>query len=402
LRGKIRGFWRGILVFLAFMPVFQGFMFLPGRLPVAVREPPGLNFPAPFEERFKLQSNLNLYELVPRREVVASVLPQIKVIPGGQSIGVLLHSQGVIVVGHSAILDQAGNKVNPAIDAGINDGDVILKINGEPIKSEGQVRDMVARAGASGQPLVLEVKRGETIFETKIDPVYCKETMQYRIGLLIRDSAVGLGTLTFYDPESMTYGALGHVVTDMGAARPIELSDGKIVGASVQAIHRGKRGQPGEKVGMFRDDGQINGSITRNTRLGIFGYLQKPPENASFNEPIMVAPASQIREGQAEMLTVLKEDKVEKFSIEILKLNPQAVHDGKGMVIKVTDQRLLNQTGGIIQGMSGSPIIQDNKLVGAVTHVFVNDPARGYGVPLEWMLWEAGLLPKEKDKRMAS
>lgn len=384
MRGKIRGLLCGIFVLL-----ISGVMVLPGYFPVrhtlAVGEPLLLDFPAPIEN------------LLPVRSVSVSIVPEIKVVPCGQSIGVLLHAQGVIVVGHFTIVDQSGNKVNPALDAGISVGDIILKIEGEAIKSEGQVRDIIARAGASRQALNFEVKHGDEVFYTKVNPAYCRESLQYRIGILIKDSAAGMGTLTFYEPESMTYGALGHIITENGTQRPIELIEGKIVGANVQSIHRGKRGQPGEKIGSFQeDDQQISGTIVQNTKLGIFGKLQKPPLNANFNAPIPVAPANQIQNGPAEILTVLKDDQVERFNIEILKLNLKSVQDGKGMIIKITDQRLLEQTGGIIQGMSGSPIIQDNKLVGAITHVFVSDPTRGYGVPAQWMLWEGGLIHEEK------
>ena len=442
MRGKTRGFLCGMLIFLSGVLTYQvqGILLLPERHSIAVGEPLKLNFPAPFEKTLKakilgnedllqfkesdgtrdftpgsgpvasepgqIQVRLSLFGVIPVRDMLVSVVPQVKVIPGGQSIGVMLHAQGVIVVGLSALLDETGNKVNPAADAGIKEGDVILKIDGEAVRSDGQVRDMVARAGTAGQPLTMEVKREEDTFTAKVSPVFCKETLRYRVGLMIRDSAAGVGTLTFYEPDSMVYGALGHVITDIGTSRPVELSDGKIVGASVQGIHRGKRGQPGEKIGMFQGDTRVNGTITRNTKLGIFGSLKKPLENPAIGEPIAVAMADQIHEGQAEILTVLKGEQVERFSIEIIKVNPLARQDGKGLVIKITDQRLLEQTGGIIQGMSGSPIIQDDRLVGAVTHVFVNDPTKGFGVPAEWMLWEAEILPKEdkveKDQKMVS
>ncbi|MDD3654239.1 MAG: SpoIVB peptidase [Desulfotomaculaceae bacterium] len=350
---------------------------------LAVGEPQLLDFPAPIEKI-----------LNPVRSTSGGL--HINVVPCGQSIGVLLHSQGVIVVGHYTIIDQTGNKVNPALDAGISVGDVILRIEGETIKSEGQVRDIITHAGTYSKTINFEVKHGDEVFSTKVYPAYCKETSQYRIGILIKDSAAGIGTLTFYEPGSMTYGALGHIITENGTQRPIDLIEGKIVGAKVQSIHPGKRGQPGEKVGSFQDDeGQISGTIVRNTKLGIFGKLQKPPLNTYANAAIPVAPANQIQCGPAEILTVLHDDQVERFNIQIIKLNLKSIQDGKGMIIKITDQRLLEQTGGIIQGMSGSPIIQDNKLVGAITHVLVNDPTRGYGVPAQWMLWESGLIPEE-------
>jgi stage IV sporulation protein B len=320
---------------------------------------------------------------------VVSVVPQIKVVPGGQSIGVLIRSQGVTVVGHSAVLDEYGNHVNPS--GALKEGDVILKVDGVVLRSDGQFREAVAQAGASGKPMTMEVERGGQTFVTSVNPVYCKDTLRFRVGLLIRDSTAGIGTLTFYEPESKVYGALGHMVTDYGSTVPIEISDGEIIDADVQSIHRGKRGQPGEKIGILVDDKKINGTITKNSRLGIFGDLKNFMAKEAYNEPIPVAMADQIHEGQAEILTVIEGDKIENFQIDILKINTLARQDGKALVIKITDQRLLEKTGGIVQGMSGSPIIQDNKLVGAVTHVFVNDPTKGYGIPAEWMLEESGL-----------
>lgn len=336
---------------------------------------------------------ISLFGVLPIRDMIVSIVPVVRVIPGGQSIGVLLHSQGIIVVDSYEVQDETGRKVNPAADSGIIKNDLILKIGGKAVISDSQLKDFAAAAGAAGQPLILEVKRGDKIFITRLKPVFCRETLQYKVGLMIRDSAAGVGTLTFYEPVSMSYGALGHVVNDTGTNRPVDLGDGKIVGAAVQGVFKGKRGQPGEKIGTFQENDPLSGTVTRNTKLGIFGRLQKPLENITSQEPIPVAALNQIHEGQAEMMTVLKGNKIESFNLEIVRINPQSKEDGKGLVLQITDPRLLDETGGIIQGMSGSPIIQDGRLVGAVTHVFVNDPARGYGVPAEWMLWAGDLYP---------
>lgn len=417
MRGKFKGFLFSMLIFLSGILTcqMQSIMLVPDRQFVFVGEPLNLNFPAPLQKTLKaqifdgenyfdqvsgpvaakpgeLQVSLSLFGLVHVRDVQVSVLPQVKVIPGGQSIGVLLHSQGVVVVGYSAVLDQSGQEVIPAEQAGIKEGDIILKINDETVQSDSQVRDLVAKAGASGETLLLEIKREGELTTKRIKPVFCRETQQYRLGLLIRDGAAGIGTLTFYEPVSMIYGALGHLITDLDSTQPVELSDGEIVDANVQGIQRGKRGQPGEKIGMFPGEKKVSGTISKNTKLGIFGVLKEPIDNSSFREAISVATADQIRTGKAEILTVLQDNRIETFEIEIIKINKLARQDGKGLVIKITDPKLLEQTGGIIQGMSGSPIIQDNMLVGAVTHVFVNDPTRGYGVPVQWMVEESGLL----------
>jgi len=421
LRGKFKGFLCSVLIFLSgvFSYQVQSIMLLPDKQSVAVGEPLKINFPAPLQKTLKaqidgvadcfdplsgpvasqpgqLQVRLSLFGVVHVRDVLVSVLPQVKVVPGGQSIGVLLHSQGVLIVGHTAVLDESGRKVKPAEEAGLMEGDIILKINDETIHSDSQVRELVAKAGAAGEPLLIEVKREGELFTKKVKPVFCTDTMQYRLGLLIRDGAAGIGTLTFYEPESKIYGALGHLITNLGSTQPVELSDGEIINADVQGVHRGKRGQPGEKIGVFPAEKKVSGTISKNTKLGIFGCLKNPVENTSFREAIPVAMADQIHEGKAEILTVLKDDKIEKFEIEIIKINKLARQDGKALVIKITDQNLLEQAGGIVQGMSGSPIIQDNLLAGAITHVFVNDPTRGYGIPAQWMIEESGLLSEYK------
>ncbi|MDD4335756.1 MAG: SpoIVB peptidase [Desulfotomaculaceae bacterium] len=337
------------------------------------------------------QVRRSLFGLIPIRDVLSAV-SQVMVIPGGQSIGVLIHSQGLIVAGYSTVLDQYGNHVNPS--KALQEGDVILKINDVVLRSEAQFREAVAAAGAVGKPLTIEVKRGDRTFVVDVNPVFCRDTLSFKVGLLIRNSTAGIGTLTFYEPESMIYGALGHMVTDSDSSRPVEISDGRIIGADVQNIHRGKKGQPGEKIGLLPGDKIVNGTITKNSKQGIFGDLKNIFLKDAYAEPIPVAAVNQIHEGQAEMLTVVEENNVEKFTIEIIKINSLARHDGKAIVIKVTDQRLLEKSGGIVQGMSGSPIIQDNRLVGAVTHVFVNDPTKGYGIPAEWMVEESGLQNK--------
>ncbi|WP_238455573.1 SpoIVB peptidase [Desulfolucanica intricata] len=348
---------------------------------------PVFSTPGEFKMEFKL------FGLIPLRQMVVNVVPPINVVPGGQSIGVLLHSQGVIVVGKSSIVDSRGKKSNPAEDAGIIVGDIIQKINGKPVKTDSQMRDQIESLGKKGQKIVLEIKRQKHVFKTTIKPIYCQETKRYRIGLFIRDSAAGVGTLTFYEPKSKKYGALGHVITDIDTAQEIDLADGKIIGASIEDIRPGKKGQPGEKIGIFKGDSELIGNITQNTQFGIFGHLQKKINNPIYNKTLPIALSGQVHEGSAQILTVLDGNKIESFDIKIEQVTPQSRPEGKGLVIKVTDKRLLEKTGGIVQGMSGSPIIQNNKFVGAVTHVFVNDPTKGFGVLAEWMLMEAGLIP---------
>lgn len=338
----------------------------------------------------EMQVSLRLFNLIPLRCMTVNIVSQVRVVPGGQAIGVMLHSQGVIVVGQAPIHDDKGREYCPARDAGINAGDVLVKINGRQVINEADVRELVNKNGG-GRRVDLELKRRQRVFRVKVKPIYCGESARWRIGLLVRDRTAGVGTLTFYEPSTKAYGALGHIIADAQTSQAIELADGKIVSAVIQGVRAGRRGQPGEKIGMFAGKGDIAGDINKNTNCGIFGRLVSLPENGLHSHPIPVALASQIRPGPAQILTVLNGRKVESFGIEIERVRLNARRDGKGLIIRVIDPNLLNRTGGIIQGMSGSPILQNGRIVGAVTHVFINNPTRGYGVPAEWMVEDGGL-----------
>lgn len=332
----------------------------------------------------------------PIKKVDVEILSDFKVIPGGQSIGVKLNSKGVLVVGHHQIETEKG-KQSPGEIAGVQVGDIIKKINGKTIDKMSDVTPFVQEAGKTGEPLDLVVIRDEKEIETKLVPLKDKNEHSYRIGLYIRDSAAGIGTMTFYHPESKKYGALGHVISDMDTKKPIVVDDGQIIRSTVTSIQKGANGSPGEKHARFSSEKEVIGDISRNSPFGIFGELSKTMKNGLMDKPIPVALSHQVKEGPAKILTVVDNDQVQLFDIDIVSTVPQKFPATKGMVIKVTDPELLEKTGGIVQGMSGSPIIQDGKLIGAVTHVFVNDPTSGYGVHIEWMLNEAGLDIYEKD-----
>lgn len=336
---------------------------------------------------------------VPVHKMLVNVTIPSEVMVCGHSIGVFLHAEGVMVIGPAAVEGLSGERYNPAEKAGILAGDLILKVNHVPLQNERQLRDEINQSGNKGKPVVLEIKRKQANFLTKINPVFCRETGRYQIGLFIRDSAVGMGTLTFYDPKTKCYGALGHVVTDLYSPARADLSDGEIVNTPVKNIYASHKGKPGEKIGIFSGKAGFTGNIQKNTPFGIFGILRKPPENFFYPQPMPLVPACEISPGPAEILTVLKEERIERFLIEIEKVNPQKRPEEKGLIVRVTDPDLIQRTGGIIQGMSGSPIIQNEKFVGVVTHVFVNDPTRGYGVPAEWMWQEAGFFADQENIR---
>lgn len=342
----------------------------------------------------KSKLEVRLFGLIPIRQIKVEVIPQIRVQVGGQAVGVLISSHGVLVARLLPVEGEIGKRY-PAKDAGLLPGDVILSIDDVPIYQVEQVGRMVEAAGRAGRKAQLEIQRDGKRMRRSLEPV-ATEQGQYLMGLEVEDPAAGVGTLTFYEPESRRYGALGHVITSTSSGI-YQIRSGRIVPASIAAVEVGKRGRPGEKIGTFTTgSGTGLGTIDNNSQFGIYGRLFRAPDHAFFKQLFPVAMAHQVKEGPAELLTVLDDEKVEKFKVEIVKAERQRRPAVKGLVIRVTDPLLLKRTGGIVQGMSGSPLIQDGRFVGAVTHVFVNDPTRGYGVLAEWMLQEAGLFSREE------
>jgi stage IV sporulation protein B len=328
---------------------------------------------------------------LPLKEVTIKVLPETKIIPGGQPIGVKMEVKGVLVVGLEEILTDAGKRINPGLDAGLEIGDTILAINNNPVDSHGDVKKVVNEQ--KGQ-LRLKIRRQGEILYYKINPVKSKEDGLYKIGVWVRDKTAGLGTLTFYDPTSNKFGALGHAITDPDTGDVLKVKKGELLSACVESIKQGSQGMPGEIRGVFYEEDEPLGELSSNTDYGIFGTFYKPFENSLFTEPISVGYQNQIEVGPAWLLTTVDGKKVDKYQINIDKISRQLKPNTKSMVISVVDPRLIKMTGGIVQGMSGSPIIQNGKLIGAVTHVFVNDPLKGYGIYIEWMLQETSVLSK--------
>lgn len=325
---------------------------------------------------------------IPVRQMRVDVLPDWKVIPGGQSIGVRLRSKGIMIVGYNLI--HTGNReISPGEQANIKVGDRIVEIDGHPVSTVEEAAQRIRQAGEANRDLDVTLIRQRQSFHVKVHPVYDNDQRTYRIGLYIRDSAAGVGTLTFYDPVNHVYGALGHVITDVDTGQPIEVGEGQVLNSSITSIDKGQNGQPGEKRGQMVDEHHVLGDVKENSSFGIFGHMVHPPDHGLYNQPIPVAPADQVHPGPAKILTVIEGQKVEAFNIEVVSVMKQRYPAIKSMVLKVTDPGLLAKTGGIVQGMSGSPILQDGRLIGAVTHVFINDPTQGYGVFAEWMMREA-------------
>lgn len=344
----------------------------------------------------KIKVSYKLFGIFPLSSSEVEVRAPQKLIPCGQSIGVTLQSKGVMIVGQAPIESKEGKKIFPAKEAGLQVGDIILKIDEKEVRTDQDVLNAIQQAGKEKGNAGIEFKHQNQILLKTITPIYCVETGRYRIGLFVRDQAAGVGTLTFFDPLSNKYGALGHVINDADTNQKIEVANGKIMASTIYAIEKGMRGHPGEKVGTFVTDSNFTGTIEKNTLTGIFGTLKGKITNPYFKEAIPVGWESEVEEGPAKIYTVINGEKIEEFDISIERVMKNRT-DSKNMILRVTDQKLLNITGGIIQGMSGSPIVQNGKLIGAVTHVFVNDSNRGYGVFIQNMLDEVKDLDKKDD-----
>ncbi|WP_275897914.1 SpoIVB peptidase [Halobacillus ihumii] len=328
---------------------------------------------------------------IPLKKTDVRKMKDIRLVPGGHSVGVQLQTKGVLVVGHHLVNENKEESTSPGEKADIQVGDILLKGNGEELNSMEELSKIVEKSGDQSEPVELTVKRGEETFQTSLTPSLNKKDDQYQIGLYVRDSAAGIGTMTFYHPDSGKYGALGHVIADMDTKQPIEINKGTIVESNVTSIEKGSQGVPGEKRAEFSLKEDRIGTITENSPFGIFGKLDEGIINQKYPDGLPVGYSEQVEEGPAKILTVLEGEKLQEFDVEIVSNMPKDKPVTKGMIVKITDPELLKKTGGIVQGMSGSPIIQNGKIIGAVTHVFVNDPTSGYGVHIEWMLKEAGI-----------
>lgn len=331
---------------------------------------------------------IKLLGLIPIKSIPVSKIDDLEVYPGGSTVGIKLSTKGVLVVGHSEIDTEEGPLESPAGSYGIELGDVIVKINGEEIENS---RDLAKKVkDLNCKNINIEFLRNEKIHKKEINLE--RENEEYKLGLWVRDSTAGIGTLTFYDENSKTFGALGHPITDGDTNRPFTIKNGDLLNSTVISIRKGEKGVPGELKGLFINEKNSIAKIYKNTEAGIFGSLTSSFKENNNISPMKVGFRNEIKEGYAQIITTIDEGNPKFYDIEIVKLLEQDEPGPKSMVIKITDEELLQKTGGIVQGMSGSPIIQDNKIIGAVTHVLINKPDVGYGIYIEWMLKEANII----------
>lgn len=298
---------------------------------------------------------------------------------GGYPLGITIDGDGVTVIGLNEFIDENGKLCCPALKAGIEINDVIFQLDGRKIYGSVKLSEIASQS--DGKELDVKLLRNGAIIETTIKPQKDLATGQYRLGLWTRDSSSGIGTLT-YVRKNLQFGSLGHPICD-SKGNIIQCKNGGVFDCVIDGIEKGQKGSAGELKGGFCFDKRV-GNIYSNNKYGAFGSYNSIPDFC--RETISVADINEIKPGKAQIYCTLDDNERRCYDIEIVKATPQSTRDDKGMVIHVTDKTLLSKTGGIVQGMSGSPIVQNGKLVGAVTHVFVNDPTRGYGIYAKWML----------------
>lgn len=311
------------------------------------------------------------------KNLEVDVLPRKTVIPVGNIAGVKLYTNGVLVVGMSEIEGEDNKKYKPYANTGIEEGDTIISINNTEILNTDDLVNIVN--SSNGNKLDIKYVRDNQSLECSITPVKTIEN-DYKLGLWVRDSAAGVGTVTFYEPSTKSFAALGHGIVDIDTEELINIASGEFVTTKILNIKKGESGNPGRIQGTIDNQENI-GIISKNTRFGIYGKVDDTHNlNIDYTEEMEVALRSEIQKGKATILCSLDNEKVKEYEIEIEKIYVNNNYDNKSMLIKITDQELLEKTGGIIQGMSGSPIIQNGKFVGAITNVLVNNPEEGYAV----------------------
>ncbi len=303
-----------------------------------------------------------------------------KIIPGGDAIGIKIYADGVEVLKTSPIETAYGKESSPCKNLSLKKGDVIKKVNGENTETITKFTKEIQKS--KGSSITLSVKGENGLQDVTVNPV-ADRSGTYKIGLMVRDSMAGIGTLTYVKPSDNSFGALGHGIEDADTGLLFPMEKGSVEQAKIISVEKGRKGAPGQLHGMFSGYKE-SGELFKNTDIGVYGRVKE--KNYSTENALFPATISEIKEGKAKIISTIDETGKREFDIDIERIIFMNADTSKGMVIHITDPYLLNTTGGIVQGMSGSPIIQNGKLVGAVTHVFVNDPTRGYGIFVENML----------------
>ena len=329
--------------------------------------------------------DVKLFDRFTVKEVGVNIIERTTVIPVGQVSGLRLYTNGVLVVGMSEIKGFDNQKYRPYENSGIEEGDMIVEINNKMISD---TNDLIETVNSSnGNEIKIKYMRDYEALECSITPIKTSKN-EYKLGLWVRDSAAGIGTLSFYEPESKGFAALGHGITVIDTGELIDISNGEFITTKVISIIKGREGEPGKIQGSIDDQIKI-GNITKNTNLGIYGTITDlTSTKIDFSKEMKVAMRNEIQLGDAKIVCSLDGDIPKEYDIEIEKIYINNNYDNKSMLIKIVDDELIEKTGGIIQGMSGCPITQNGKFIGAVTNVLVNDPTKGYGIFGDLMIKE--------------
>lgn len=423
---KKKSIYRKILLFLFVINVFAILFFaykrlygsIPDKIRIKVGEDEQFNFNLPFQadftnenigvisvnnkkvpaNRIKIDLNkpftikstelgqykisLKLFGLLEFKKIEIGVVEDKELRPSGAPIGIYVETDGVMVLGTGAINAADGLNYEPSLNK-LKSGDYITAINQVPINSKEELIDLIQKC--DGRDLLVDVRRNEEIIQYKIIPVKTADG-EYKIGTWIRDNTQGIGTMTFTTKQG-EFGALGHGITDVDTSLIMEIQQGYLYNAEIMTIIKGRQGAPGELIGVINQN-EFNkiGKIKKNTNQGIFGSITSNYVNAAQHDFIPIGLKQEVTLGPATILSCV-EDEVKEYAIEIKKIDLNNSNSNKGMVINIVDEELLGLTGGIVQGMSGSPIIQNGKIIGAVTHVFIQDSTKGYGTFIENMIY---------------
>ena len=415
-KGLLWVFWIGILFAIGFSYFYMERV-IPDRLSIVLEQEEVLKFPLPIQ--FTLQSEseevvlgngsdipadqititqnqafsvygktqgsyqlgLDLFGVFRLKEIQVDVVDSTYAIPCGAPIGIYLKSNGVMVIGTGELIGQDGMPIEPA--AGIlKSGDYIETINGQPLKTKEELAKAVEEL--NGDQAILTIRRGDSQMEVSLSPTITQEG-ESKLGVWVRSDTQGIGTLTYLDLNGK-FGALGHGISDSDTGEVVEISEGKLYDTEVVGIEKGSIGNPGVMSGViYYGPGSLLGEIQANTNEGIFGTVNDRFIKTVTQTPLQIGYRQEVTKGPASIRSGVSGE-IKDYDIEILKVDYSTAHTNKSLVIQVTDSELLELTGGIVQGMSGSPIIQNGKLVGAVTHVFVQDSTKGYGIFIENML----------------
>lgn len=333
---------------------------------------------------FEPEIEFRLFNLIPIKNQKVKILKTDTVLVGGSAIGLVLKTNGVLVVGSSPVSTAEGEK-DVLNDNVLQVGDVITQIENETVSDGKSISKIVNEEKNRGRELEVKLMRKNKEITTRLKACYDVKSENFKMGVWVRDDASGIGTLTFVNKNNR-FGALGHPICDSDTRTKINLKDGKVYNCSILGVNKGSAGCPGEIKGLFMQGKNEQGVVEKNNEYGVFGSLNEDSSLLSSLSEMSVGGRLSVKPGKAQIRCCIDGTNVETFDIEIIKTNYQNYSNDKSMVIRVIDEDLIARTGGIVQGMSGSPILQNNKIVGAVTHVFVSDSTKGFGVYIDWML----------------